>query len=387
MISGGAQPVGTGTVLAPPDEAAPTEGVPLVEQPEAPIAAQPKSRAQQVQERLKPGQTYQKKFKTTGETVTLSGKEGQEAKGYQYWAEEQAAGLDTLTAAENAQKRIIAEKGVPPKFINDLAGARTKAQIVAGEAAARETATRGAAITRPKNSEEYRAAAASGLTTGYVVGRSLKDDDLIAVQSQGLVLMTLPDGTRVAVPREEALTSGSMILEPTVMLAEKAARKIANKSTSQSQNAQMILSALDSVETTGALDLFVKAAPGIGGSVKAEIEAQTKNRIRLFDLRRHGDPRAIAIDAFRPLATAFVKAMGDTGQITEPDKRAFLDFFGRVASGTATRQEAAARMNQLRGMIQSVLPKGDSQVPENREGTPRANTTTTLPYNARVLDE
>lgn len=376
-------PIGAGTVLAPP--------VPTMQPGQAPavgetlqVAEPPKSRAQRVQERLKPGQTVTKKFGK--DSVTLSGAEAQTAKAYQYWEEERAQGLDDITAAQNARTRIIAEKGVPPKFINDLADVQTKADIAAAEAATREAAVRKEKVARPQTAEEFRTSAAQGLTNGYVVGRSVKDDDLLAAKAQNLVLTTLPDGTRIAQPREDALLGGGLILEPDVMLAETAARKIANKSTSQSQNAQMVLNALDSLDQSGAFDLFVEAAPGLGGAVAAEAEAQTKNRLKLYNLRRHGDQRAIAIDSFRPLATAFVKAMGDTGQITEPDKRAFLEFFGRVASGTATRQEARARATQLRGMIESVAPKSVS----DREGTDRANTTnstttTTLPYNAKVI--
>lgn len=399
---------GQGTVLAPPagqpafqpaqfGAEAPTsaEGVPLVEEPQALIAAPPKSRAQQIQERLQPGVTYQRKFKKTGETVTLSGKEGKEALGYQLWQSALDSGLDTVTAAEQAQQQIVDSGGVPPKFINDLAMARTKQQLIAGEAAAREVAVRGVQVTHPRNAEEYRQRAASGTVGGYAIGRDLKEEELLAAHSQGFPIVTFPDGSRVAAPREEALTMGLPILEPKVLLAEQSAQKIRDRTTNQEVSAAQVRDALNDVIATNALDLFVVAGPGLGGAVKADIEAQTKNRLRLYNLRRHGDERAIALDALIPLATAFVKAGGDTGQITEPDKKQWKDFFGRVAAGTAPRQEAEARITKLLKMVNSAQPGGGTTttttLPVNREGTDRANTTnsttsTTLPYNARVVD-
>lgn len=405
---------GQGTVLAPPAGApafeAPQFGaeaaIPTAQPGEAPavgetmrIAAPPKSRAQLIQERLRPGVEYSRKF-PGGRTVKLTGTEAQATKGYQYFYEERGQGLDDVTAAENAQARIVAEGGVPPKFIDDLAGSRTKTDIAVNRANAIETSKRGVATARPQSEQEFRAAAANGLMRGWVVGRSIKDDDIAQASAANAsdptadyVFQTLPDGTNVTLPREDALMSGRPLVNPSTYAANLNAAKIRNRQGPQEVNAKVLLEAIDNIYATGALELLEEAKPTEAG-ITTRARAETRGRYRVWDLAQKGDPRAVALQNFGALGITITRAMGSSANASNADRERSEYLTNGTSSGGIARQRADADLQWLKTMVvklaQEGILGGDGEGATNREGTQRANTTnttttTTLPYNARVI--
>lgn len=188
----------------------------------------------------------------------------------------------------------------------------------------------------------------------FVLGREPSDAQLIDAKAFGRVIVPLPDGTFAAVPREMARARGVEFQNPDEVLAERIAAKMATKKTTQQQNAKIVKAAIDDVLTSGSLDLLIPTTGGFGGAVAQRLEASTANRATLFGLRVDGDPRAIALAYLGTVATPYVKALGDTGQITEPDKRQFNDFIGRVASGQTSPEEARQILYKVVKLLDSL---------------------------------
>ncbi len=410
---------GQGTVLAPPAEAPaftpPTFGeapASMVEQPEAAIPPpQPQSRASQLQARLQPGQTYARTFKKTGEKVTLTGGKGQEIGVYQEWQGLMANGVGAQESALTATQNAIARGMQPPKDLMDLAMAPAKADIAAQADAAKEKARRAVGISQPKNAEEFRAAAASGVVPGgYVIGRGLQDKDLDAAKSQSLLIQTLPDGTKIAVPKDYASISGLPTVNPQSLIDEANARKIAAKTTTQTQNAKIIRGVLENARPGYAL--LLPAPKTLAGLGARGIQGYTTQVGKLALLRSQGNDAAIGLRGLKTSGTPYVKALGDVGAITKNDREAFEDIVGRVAAGRASQEEALAVDAWLSDLLDALdrgagkdettklnisdykaqAAKGaglPAPTPPQGAGTTTSGstTTTTLPFGAHVVEE
>jgi hypothetical protein len=316
-------------------------------------------------------------------------------------------GMSEPQAAQAAAKRILAvapQRGyVPPQWIQQLATATTDREIqtaleaskaaarkqvelrfAAPIAAASEAGRRQARLSTPISLDEVRArnrivAAAVG---GVQFSDKLTDDDLINAESQNLVLKQQPDGTFIGIPKN-VVPNDALVLSPRELLSKRAAQKIATKTTTQQENARVIVDALDQIDATHALDLLTSAQPQAGGltsrvlsALKTEAAGQVVGRGRLFAARRSPDiaerEKAIALINLGTLATNFVKSLGDVGAITEPDKAVFYQRVGRIADGVASQQEAASMLQQIRAMMMNISAiagnkKLSELTPEERE--------------------
>lgn len=332
---------------------------------------------------------------------------------YGLWNDLQSkGGMDPLDAAKRTVELGSARGISVPQKLIDYATAKTDTQLGAAKAAveadaknavelgyagriaqAREEGTRTARQNMPMSEEELRSVDAERARSmgGVVYGREMSDNDLItAAQSQQRLQLT-PEGNYVGVP-ENRMTADErknpLFLYPNEVQAKRLSQKMADKTTSQTQNAQVVLSGLNDVDVLDALSILTdasdaktpeaiaqekealkKMSPGERFAKALEIEfmGQTSGRASMWTARRFPDPdevdasgklvkagtqrKAAAILALESLATAAVKAMGDTGQITEPDKKIFMDRLGRITKGVASRQEAQLILGQIRALM------------------------------------
>lgn len=299
-----------------------------------------------------------------------------------------AGGMGEGAANVAAAKRALeigAQRGITvPEPLNKLALAGTETAIQAARAGAeadarnqselrfaapiagaRETGTRAARLNMPIGEDEIRA---RDVTTarqqgGVVFGRDLKDDDLLSAESSKLLFKLTPEGNYIGIPKDVVAKDDPGYLSPRELLSKRIAQKMADKRTTQNENAQIVIGALDDIDNLHALSLLPNASaptgPGlagmVGGAIKTELETQTKGRMTVWAARRSPDPevreKAIALINLGTLSTSLVKALGDVGAISEADKFTFNQRVGRIVSGNSSQEEAATMLQQIRGLM------------------------------------
>lgn len=295
-------------------------------------------------------------------------------------------GMNDTQATIQAAKRTLqigAARGITvPKELVSLANANTETAIAAARAgveaaarnvqelrfaapiaAAREAGTRSTRINQPIAEDEIRARDVTGARNqgGVVYGRELKDDELLTAEASKQVFKLTPEGNYIGIPKDVA-GNDPAYLSPRELLTKRIAQKMADKKTTQNENAQIVLGALDDLDNVHALDLLPHAAPqgaGLGsqlaGALQTEVRGQTEGRASVWAARRSLDAttreKAIALINLGTLSTSVVKALGDVGAISEADKSVFNQRIGRVMSGTASQEEAATMTQQLRQLM------------------------------------
>lgn len=248
------------------------------------------------------------------------------------------------------------------------------------KAAAAEGARRGVRLDQPITQDEViasntRTARALG---GTVYGRDLSDDDLLNADSQGLVFKQQADGSFLGIPKDK-VREDALVLTPSELLTKRVLQKMAAKQTTQSQNAKIVIDALDALDNLDAMSLLPHTAPqgeSLGskliGAAKTELAGQTSGRATVWAARRSPDPvereKAIALINLRSLTTAVVKALGDVGAISEADKQVIKERFDRIAAGTASREEGATQAQHLRRMMMTITARGNVT-----KGSPQAD--------------
>jgi hypothetical protein len=295
--------------------------------------------------------------------------------------------MDEATADQLAAKRTVqvaAARGFTvPKPIQDFADATTQTQIETTRAAAkaaveqatqlkfagaiaeqREAGRRVARLAIPispdeiqlKNAEEARALG------GVSIGRDPKDEALINASQQNQVLKQLPDGSFVAIPRDRLPKDDTSFLDPSTLLSQRIARQIAARTTNQQQNAKIVLQKLDEVDALNALDILVPASKQgptlpeqVAGAIATELKGQTVGRLTLFAGIRSPDDtiraKALSLYNLQFIINSVVKATGDTGNISDTDRENFKGRLERIFTATASREEAATTLMQMRQLM------------------------------------
>jgi hypothetical protein len=295
--------------------------------------------------------------------------------------------MDEATADQLAAKRTVqvaAARGFTvPKPIQDFADATTQTQIETARAAAkaaveqatqlkfagaiaeqREAGRRVARLAIPispdeiqlKNAEEARALG------GVSIGRDPKDEALINASQQNQVLKQLPDGSFVAIPRDRLPKDDTSFLDPSTLLSQRIARQIAARTTNQQQNAKIVLQKLDEVDALNALDILVPASKQgptlpeqVAGAIATELKGQTVGRLTLFAGIRSPDDtiraKALSLYNLQFIINSVVKATGDTGNISDTDRENFKGRLERIFTATASREEAATTLMQMRQLM------------------------------------
>lgn len=235
----------------------------------------------------------------------------------------------------------------------DVLGAGPPAALGSIEAATQEFF--GAPEVTPGEAGQVAATIPTGSAAQPIVlGRNPSDNDLINAKAFDRVIVSQPDGTFAAMPRAIATQQNREFKNPQEIISERIANKMATKKTTQQQNAKIVRAAINDILRTSALELLVPSSGGFAGGLAQAAEAQTTNRARIFGLRKEGDTRAVALQFLGNVATPYVKALGDVGQITEPDKKQFDATVGAIAKGTASRQEATVLISKVLNLLDSL---------------------------------
>lgn len=300
----------------------------------------------------------------------------------------QSQGMNENQANVQAAKRamqIAAQRGITvPDSISKLALASTDTAIAAARAgaeadarnaselrfgapiaAAREAGTRASRLATPIGEDEIRArdVGAARKAGGVVYGREMKDADLLTAESSGQVFQLTPEGNYIGIPKDTlAKDQQAMYLDPRELLTKRIAQKMADKRTTQNENAQIVLGALDDIDNNHALELLPHAQPQgpglagqVGGAIATEIAGQTTGRLSVWAARRSPDEgtrnKAISLINLGTLSTSVVKALGDVGAISEADKQVFNQRLGRIMAGSASQEEAATMVQQIRQLM------------------------------------
>lgn len=196
---------------------------------------------------------------------------------------------------------------------------------------------------------------------GYIIGDTLTDNDLNDAAGFGLVIMRDPTG-RFTARKPGEIPPGAIAERPEILLDRRIGFKMMDKKTTQQTNAAIVRQRIDNIRKLGATKLLVSfgASPEevaknptayLGRAASAYVRGQFKGRAGLVALRMAGDKRAIALAALETLVTPAVKALGDVGQITEPDKAPIRGLLQKIWEGTATQEQADATLNYLDGMM------------------------------------
>jgi hypothetical protein len=299
----------------------------------------------------------------------------------------QQQGMSEAAAAQAAAKAVQANAPqagyTVPQWMTNIANATTERQIQANLAyaktaaseqarlrfaapiaAAHETGRRAAMLETPISDNELRAKIVRQAERlgGVVFGKDLKDNDIITARSQGFGFVQDTSGIYVGVPMDTLTKANVNFLTPEELMTQRLANRIALKQTTQTENAQAVLAALDLVDETHALDLLVPASPQgeslasqVFGAAITELKGQTVGRLRLEAARRSPDPRvreaAIALKNLASLANSVVKATGDSGNISEADRQIAYARISRLVDGTASKPEAATVLQQTRALM------------------------------------
>jgi hypothetical protein len=298
--------------------------------------------------------------------------------------------MDEATADQLAAKRTVqigAARGFTiPKPIQDFADATTQTQIETSRAAAkafveqaaqlkfasaiaqqREAGRRAARLNTPISTDEIQVANAEAARAlgGVSIGREPKDEDLINADQQNQVLKQLPDGSFVAIPRDRLPQNDSSFLAPSTLLAQRIQQRIATRTTNQQQNAKIVLSKLDEIDSLHALDLLVPASQQgptlpekVAGALSTEARGQALGRVNLFTGIRSPDPaesaKALSLYNLQFIVNSVVKATGDTGHISETDRQNFQGRLERIFTGVASREEATTTLMQMRQLMMAA---------------------------------
>jgi hypothetical protein len=95
--------------------------------------------------------------------------------------------------------------------------------------------------------------------------------------------------------------------------------------------------------------------PGIANRAANYARSTFNVNIDVANRAAAGDPRVQKLRGLATMTTQLVKLGGDVGAITEPDKAPWEQFVKDVAEAKVTRQEAVARIRELRSLIQVRL--------------------------------
>lgn len=197
---------------------------------------------------------------------------------------------------------------------------------------------------------------------GYIIGDVLTDNDLTdAASFGGLVITREKTGRYVAVKQGE-VPKGAIAERPEILLDRRAGFKMMDKKTTQQQNANIVRDRIKNIRELNATDILVRMGVSpeeveknplahLGAAASAAIRGQVRGRAALVTMRMAGVKKAIALAALETLVTPAVKAMGDVGQITEPDKAPIRVLLQAIWAGTATKEQADATLDYLDEMM------------------------------------
>ena len=212
--------------------------------------------------------------------------------------------------------------------------------------------------------EPGRLAAEPAAKSGYVIGPKLGEQDIADAASFGLVLSRQPTGEWIAVPRTVAVQRKLEFEDPAVIAAARAGLRSLKDRTAMQTSALTARRVLEAVKQTNATSLLVsfgipaeelQKQPLKYVARAAVLEGKAKaNKVTIRMLARAGDPRAVALKALQGVATPFIKALGEVGQITEPDKAVVYNLLQRVWSGDAFTEEADRTIDYLLRLMQTV---------------------------------
>lgn len=209
---------------------------------------------------------------------------------------------------------------------------------------------------------------------GFRIGPRVHDEDLNVALTNNLVISRMPDGTFVARPQHEAQARGEVWEEPDRLIAWRLQAQTAKSralTLNSAKVARGILQRAIELQASSLLPAFgvpleeVRKRPLGHLAAYARVLAQgnvvTPTQIAI--LERAGDARVKALRGLQSVATPLVKAFGDVGQITEPDKAPVYILLRRVWEGRTTKEDADVTLQHLLKLL-DLFTKAPTVTPE-----------------------
>ena len=99
-------------------------------------------------------------------------------------------------------------------------------------------------------------------------------------------------------------------------------------------------------------------------------KAIIENKPAFVRARQRGDNRAVAFTSLLTTATQLVKIGGDVGAITAEDRRPWNDFIKAIAEGDVSREEARAKLTELRDLVLTATGQNEETPTATAPQTP-----------------